>query len=453
VPGFLFAMAFTATAQDGKTLHTDADKAENTMDVQLGGSAGLRYVFATENVETLRGGSEDAGRWPAWANITLDVAFSDSASFHMDLYTGAVDGVTLGAGGYATQLGGAYDDGLSFRALNVQFEDALTEGLTITFGAHAISFGLMADRLSYNPAWSTNDNDVFEFGFPTLEAGALGETQQAGISFNYGSENIGLNVFWTVVSEGGPSSSDERHSGVIFTYDLSGAVGDGSAFGAMLLWDDRTGDANMFSFNPEILLSGLVENMDLYLRIGANFGDIATDVGAGGISFGLGVTYSFANDSDSWVAFMFDYASGDDEADDNQDTYVGWGSTGDGKYDMLVLEGQLYGLNVRTNYWAAKISGGMSFSVGSGRNNLHVRGLIGTATMADDTAAAGGDDDWGFEIDIVADYILNDRVSWTTGLGALVGSGLLDEDGVIGFISGNDDDSAIVFFMGPNVSF
>ncbi len=442
VPGFLFAMAFTATAQDGKTLHTDADKAENTMDVQLGGSAGLRYVFATENVETNRGsGGEDAGRWPAWANISLDVAFSDSASFHADLYTGAV-----GATGYTTQLGGAYDDGLTFRALNVRLEDALTEGGTLTLGAHAISFGLMADRLTYNPAWSTVGGTTNNVG-----QGGLGETQQAGISYNYASENISLDVFWTVVNEGGISSGDNRHSGVIFTYDLSGAVGDGSAFGAMLLWDDRVGDASMFSFHPEVLLSGLVENMDLYLRIGANFGDTATDVSAGGISFGLGLTYSFANDSDSWVAFMFDYASGNDgstSADEN-DIYQSYGSTGDGKYDMLVLEGQLYGFNVNTNYLAAKLSGGMSFSVGSGRNNLQVRGLLGIAQAVEDDAFANNDGNWGFELDIVADYVLNDRVSWTTGIGALLGSDALDTGGA-GIV---DEDNAIVFFMGPNVSF
>ena len=101
VPGFLFAMAFTANAQDGKTVHSDADKAENTMDIELGGSAGLRYVFGTENVNVARGGAEDGGTWPGWATVSLNVAFSDSVSLHSSLYTGALGGTH----GYAHPLG------------------------------------------------------------------------------------------------------------------------------------------------------------------------------------------------------------------------------------------------------------------------------------------------------------------------------------------------------------
>jgi hypothetical protein len=445
VPGFLFAMAFTANAQDGKTVHSDADKAENTMDIELGGSAGLRYVFGTENVNVARGGAEDGGTWPGWATISLNVAFSDSVSLHSSLYTGTVGG---GTHGYTNALGNAHGTNLdpTFQDLYVQFDDAFTDGLTLKIGSHAVSFGLMEGREVYNPRWSSVLGNA---GGGQLNTRNGGETDQAGLSLNYASENIGLDIFWTTMTEGGASSADNTNTGIIFTYDLSGAVGEGSAFGAMLLWADLPGDSNFFSFNPEVLLNGLMENLGLYIRLGFNFGETNTDVDAGGINFGLGLTYSFANDSDAWIALMFDYFSGDDGDDaDQQDSFLSYEAQGDGKYDMLVLEGQMYGFNLRTNYWKVALSGGMSFSVGSGRNNLHVRGLLGTAMAAEEV---GNEDNWGFEIDIVADYVLNDRVSWTTGIGALLGSDLLDDQGGLG--AGQDDDNAIVFFMGPDVSF
>ena len=72
VPVILFAMAFSANAQDGKTLGTNADRSQDVLDVDVWLDGRVGYAYADGN-------SADGELWQD-TNLGFNLGFNDSVS-------------------------------------------------------------------------------------------------------------------------------------------------------------------------------------------------------------------------------------------------------------------------------------------------------------------------------------------------------------------------------------
>ena len=398
VPVILFAMAFSASAQDGKNVGTNADRSQDVLDVDIWLDGEVGYGYGTWAGTTT--GTD--GSFYQNTQLGFNVGFNDSVSGALSLNTGF---------NYGSEEDGSIGDDLNFDLYNLSFADAFTEGLTVTFGSTHQTFGLNSNELWYNP-----------YRVGTGQNGA-GSRRNTGLFLDYASDNMSVHFGWSVMDDAGSSTSDDSHVMLSLTYGLD-SVSEGSAIGLMIVENNGAADASVMQVVVDSHWAGLVEGLDIGLGIGFNSGDLS------GTRIALNLSYDLGMDNGAWVGAKFVMASGNDGDDEE------WGGLNSSTGAMALNQIESYengGAAIRSNITIMAIGGGMSFDMGSGKNNASVSILLGIADQTE------GDDSYGTEIDVNFDHTINSNVAWGAHIGYVSSSDT-------GFGDGTDDSSYLITF-------
>jgi hypothetical protein len=207
-------------------------------------------------------------------------------------------------------------------------------------------------------------------------------------------------------------------------------------------------DSTLFTFGIAASLDDiLTEQLEIFFDVYFQSGSIGSNVDSTGFAAEIGAKYVFASDSKPWFEFKLDFLSGDDDqggGDDENDAFLSYESVA----DLMIIEDPIFGLNWNTNLFIIKVSGGTSFSVGSGVNNLSLSAILGFGKTSEDVQLGSGPEDAiGTEFDARISYMPHKQVSFDAGVAFLTGSDILE-----GLLGGSGvpeaDDSCILFTVG-----
>lgn len=442
-------MALSAAAQQG--IQTNADRKE-TLKVTVSGGFDMDWVYRGKELTEILGGSgRDEGRIESNANVRFDVDLSNKVSVILNLATVRLNGDynsigTLGSDGQTVEL---WD-------LAVRMQEVLDPAITVQLGTNNdFMFDIRGkgSPLFFAPGMAGGITNVGS-GFGNLD---YNQVAGAVMWYNRDAAHFALALLPAII-EGGPASNDEAAYAVTFYYDLE-SVGKGSRLGAILavhtlqdLVPAAAGGSTsqIITIGGGASLKGLggMEGLEVFGEFYVQSGDIGSNGDAGGTAFQLGGHYDLQGDSAPWVELQFVMLSGDDDlADSDIDSFLCY----DNVNDFLIIESNVFGINLNTNMTAIKIMGGVSFTAGAGeKNNVSLTGRLGIFTATEDITVGGtiGDtDEIGTEFDVQLAYAFSRAVSMDVNLAFLFGSEVLEGS------TAEAEDSTSLFSIGINGKF
>jgi hypothetical protein len=445
-PALIAVLALSANAQQG--IQTNADRKE-TLKVTVSGGFDIDWVFRGKEVIAVLGfGMQDEARIESNANVRFDIDLSNKVSVILNLATVRLNGDysnigTLGSGGQNVEL---WD-------LAVRIQEVLDPAITVQIGTNNDFMFDIRGRgspLFFAPGMSGT------FGANTA-VGSLDYNQVAGVVmwYNRDAAHFALALL-PAINEGGAASNDEAAYAVTFYYDLD-SVGKGSRLGAILavntLSSASAGSAtsSIITIGGGASLKGLggMEGLEVFGEFYIQSGDIGTNGDAGGTAFSLGGHYDLQGEGAPWVGLEFTILSGDDDPlDTDVDAFLSYENVN----DFAIIESNLLGLNIGSNYTAIKIMGGISFTAGGGeKNNISLSGGLGLFSATEDInvgGTIGNTDKLGTEFDVKLAYAYSKAVSMDVTVAFLFGSEVLE-----GATAPDDEDSTSLFSLGVNGKF
>ncbi len=207
-------------------------------------------------------------------------------------------------------------------------------------------------------------------------------------------------------------------------------------------------DSTLFTFGIAASLDDiLTDRLEIFFDVYFQNGSIGSNVDSTGFAAEIGAKYVFEGASKPWVEFKLDVLSGDGDqgaGDKENEAFLSYESVA----DLMIIEDPFFGLNWNTNLFIIKVSGGTSFSVGSGVNNLALSAIVGFGRTSEDVQLASGPQDAiGTEFDARVSYMPHKQVSFDAGVAFLSGSDILE-----GLLGGSGaagaDDTCILFTVG-----
>lgn len=478
VPVFVLAMAMSAFAQ-GK-VDTDPNNKEDVK-VTLSGDFDLDWVFRDRALGAARGtvgaygaGLGDTGRAEGVIHggyhIRLAADLSEKVRINVVL-----ENRRLGGGTPAnTDLLGVNPEGLAVivREANIVLSELFDPGVSVMIGANKWAFSIRDNQkaLFWDPANSGSITANIGGALPGgsgASTPALDELQPTGIVVMYNREQLHFTVaILPAIIEGGSAAADEAGYVAAMTYDIPG-VGKGSKFGAMLaisssgfttLADSTASESVMFTLGvgasiKDLGMPGLELFGELYFQ-GGTIGSTGVaanhdTVDVGGVALEIGAKYTVGGELMPWVEFKITYMSGDDDqtaGDTDCDAYLSYGNHA----DLMIIEDSFYGFGWNTNELGVKVSGGVALSVGGGKNNFRIWGILGLCTTVEDVnfgPVVGNEKALGTELDARFAYDFSKQVSVDGGIGLLFGSKILEES-LGGSADPDADDASMLFTVG-----
>jgi hypothetical protein len=169
-------------------------------------------------------------------------------------------------------------------------------------------------------------------------------------------------------------------------------------------------------------------------------------------AFNIGFRFAFESSMKPWVEAQILLLSGDSDqsaGDTDVESFLSYES----RNDLMILMSQFYGLDWESNFLGILLSGGLSFNVGSGTENLHLTAVLGIMRSNEDVLMPDGPTDkLGNEFDATASFDVNKQVQIVAGVAALFGSDILE-----GLGGGSNDpdaeDSSFLFHWGVHARF
>lgn len=475
VSGFVLALAAGASAQEGKPISTSKDMTD-TVKITVSGNVVLDYVWRAAEISFFKppfSSESDTNSFEGELGVRFNVDLSAQVSAVLELGRERVDDVGPGLGGSGGQvlpfLGDDQTDfqTLVIRELHVNIAEFLDPSLRLQVGITTWNFDVRGRGSSF--AFDPRHSQEFLRNVTNVEdtPASLGvratpdELDPIGAWLQYKRHSFLVDfVFLPMVVEGGEPQEDEALYAVDFFYNLDDK---GSRVGAILALSSfgdsgaiSGSDTSVFTLGGGVTLRNLVPNLELYGEIYFQFGNAGaigtTDLDAAGIAFQIGAQYQLEGDLAPWVAANITWISGDGDASPTDDE-VGNFLSYENVNDLLILEDMYFGYDWDTNYFAIKLSGGLAFSVGGGKNNLELSGILGiTRTVKDVQFPTSTEDALGNEIDVKARWILTKQASLHAAIGLLFGSDVLEES-MDALGAGDPDDSAILYTLGADLRF
>jgi hypothetical protein len=489
IPAFVLALAAAAAAQGEKPITTNKEMTD-TVKVNVTGRVVLDYIWRSQEVTFFTSGfsagpggfgSDSENTFEGYLGVAMNVDLSDKVSAVVEFGTKRADAGVLG------NWGDIAAEGILLREAHVMLGEFLMPELKLQVGISTWNFDVRGrgSSFAFDPRRSQPITSGRNVSNLADGAGALGaragfpdEMDPVGIWFRYQRDAIAVDVVALPAAlEGGAPSDDEAILAVDFWYNLD-SVGKGSRIGAILavvsvgdIDADGLGPTDTFGTGSAIFTLGggaslkfMDGALEVYGEVYFQFGDVATvesnvtgnrdQIDAGGMAFQAGVQYNLAGDMKPWVGFNLTWITGDDDTSATDDE-VGNFLSYENVNDLLILEDMYFGFDWDTNYFALKFSGGVALSMGAGKNNFEISGILGIANAAEDVefgVPVGGEDALGIEVDGRVRWIVTKQASLNAAIGLLFGSDIMEES--MGG-SGNDDsdDSAILYTLGADLRF
>lgn len=467
VPGFVLALAASAAAQEGKPITTHKDMTE-TVKVTVSGTVVLDYVWRSAEISFFKPpftDDADTNSFEGELGIRFNVDLSDKVSAVVELGRERVDSL-FGVVPFAGVPQSIVQE-IVIRELHVNIAEFLDPSLRLQVGIATWSFDVRGRGSSF--AFDPRHSQEFVRNVTNVEDGALSlggrafadELDPIGAWLQYKRQSFLVDfVFLPMVVEGGEPQEDEALYAVDFYYNLDDK---GSRVGAILALSSfgdsgvvSGSDTSVFTLGGGATLRNLVPNLELYGEIYFQFGSAGTigttDLDAAGIAFQIGAQYQLEGDLAPWVGVNITWISGDGD-DDPTDDEVGNFLSYENVNDLLILEDMYFGYDWDTNYFAIKLSGGLAFSVGGGKNNLELSGILGiTRTVKDVQFATGGENGLGNEIDVKARWLLTKQASLHAAIALLFSSDVVEQS-LEDAGARDPDDSAILYTLGADLRF
>lgn len=454
-------LAASAWAQQGeRPVMTSRDRAD-TVKVNVSGNVVLDYVWRSKEVTTFTDpagpGGENENTFEGYAAVRVDVELSEKVSAVVEVGTKRVDG------GLINEWGNFVAEPIQLREAGVTVNEFLTPALSFRLGIANWAFDVRGrgSAFALDPRHSqsiTKNLGTTADGPLALgaRAGAPEELEPVGAVFSYVRDQIALNVVaLPAVLEAGPAGDDESLYAIDFWYKLD-SIGKDSRLGVVLARHDHTASDGFYTLGGGIVLKGMSEGLELYGEVYMQFGTAdraaGSDLDANGFGGQVGLEYRLAGEMKPWVGLNLTLVSGDDDtnpADDKVDRFLSYENVN----DLAILEDMYLGFDWDSNYIALKVSGGVTFSVAGGKDNLELSAILGFCRTREDVQfASGGEDALGNEIDVRARWILNRQAAITALFAYLAGSDVLKES-MGGSANPDSEDNAMLYTLGVDLKF
>lgn len=467
----LFAMALSAFAQDGVGLKGSKAKTETTS-ITIVGEFNWDVVNRDAALTIVRGSMDGDPNGSAeathhfHARIGVDVDLSEKVKIKLNLETARFNpGGSSGSIANNADVVGNSPPDVDFRECNITFSEVFDPAVTISAGLHTVAWGRF-----FNPSNSASilnnilgpeNNQTFN-GLPVGLDGARAQLLPAGVIGTFTRESIHINLALlpVIISDtGSATDNDEGAYALNVAYDIAGLGTGSNANVTIILHDTPETGAGMYSFGGGVNLVDLgVPHLnvsaDVMINSGTAYENNGNEFDAKGMGFDVNVLYTFEHDLQPWVKLTFTSLSGDDFAvgDSDIDSFLSYEDI----RDLMIIEDPFYGLDIDSNLTAIKISGGASFSIGQGKNNLIVKAIIGLCTAQEEFGVSPNDEDaYGTEIDITARYMFSKQVNIHAGFAMLTGSDVLDlfGGGSTPPVAQHADDSTMLATVGVDAGF
>ena len=272
------------------------------------------------------------------------------------------------------------------------------------------------------------------------------------------------------IVEAGFNNADEGLYAVDFMYKLDPSGKSPSRLGAIVALHQFAAPAGpagelMWTIGGGADLWLMEKSVELYGEAYGQFGTVSDPAVGGkdkaaGYAFQLGADYHIPNSGNNlWGGINYTYYSGDKDTtatDTKMDRFVSYENV----RDLMILEDMYTGFDWDSNYWAVKLMGGFSATLGGGKNNLEFSAIVGFARTTSSVAyAAAGllttptnTRKLGDEVDLKARWILNKQASINIGVGLLFSSDVLKDSMLINGDT-KDKTSSQMYTLGMDLKF
>jgi len=397
--------------------------------------------------------------------------------------TGTLDNAQYGAGQNITT---------GFRQAYIKVEDFIADKLTMNYGIQPLKLTLRKGEGAFfadvSYSLSPSLKVPLDISVAARSTTTRGYGEFSGLNFKYGNaaaDNYDVGFFYGVTVEfptAGGLRFEDRLLGFTFTYKLSGEDNVIKAVVAQAsnAWTEMNAltigvGADYFGAMPNKALEIYGE---VYMQSGtaSNAGWTATgaqaDVDQAAQAYRFGAQYNFAQDLKPYVGLSYWFLSGGDDsarykAGSAKYTENNHFVSYENSQSTLILEDNLYGLNLDSNYTAIKVEAGITTSFKLDKSGeaspLYVKLLLGQfslnkeplMTAADPkTGLFTTDDGLGTEIDIVATLEATKNLSLSLGLGMLSGGDFFGSVRFTNAAGGTDSfDSMTMVIFGAKLSF
>jgi hypothetical protein len=398
--------------------------------LSIGGKLELLAGYA-ENIGTMNAAGVQAGignrdvdnRVEEKINLDIDADMTDNVSVHIGLeqsgawgsggVLGGGAGVTIDGQGAALAIDEAY----------VVVKELIIEQVTAKAGVQSLEYSLR------------NDGNAMFLSVPEIGAWK--------VTLNYDPLYVDVIVGTLVETRTTYGENDTALYAAAVEYYLENK---GKVQVILLSIADENDDFNMTEYSAGVTYM-VIEDLEIFVQIGGQSGEVADGVDAGCMAYNLGCEYTFSKvNRKPYVGISYQYFGGDD-ADAN------WVNFGDVD-ETIVLEADRdlrdhdagLGKILTDNYSVIRIVGGCVID-----DKTSVDAGLGMFSSVEDGAAAGalnsgGDTAIGTEIDVKVTYKLTDDLVLGAALGYLASSDVIEN-------TGGEDEAVIVGALTATLSF
>lgn len=449
----LFAAGLTVSADV-----TTGKDASNAKKIEITGGFDNSMVSRDTGLTSVLDGCQKPATWPSdlfWSpliTLNLGIDVGDKATALVQLQNRRLDAAT-GTAANVDFLGGDNVE-MAVEQAYINVDNLMIPSLTFKYGMQNLKFALREGGDAF--FMDTNFSEVL--AMPVTEANiyrgaALPKdtSEFGGVKVDYGSlkgavpTNYKVSFFWGVVNESLTGRADERLTGLTGWYKLP--VGDKNfATAGVTKIQNEAAHADIQTINVGVDYFGAMPNLELYAEYYTQSGDLTRTVDQSASAYRAGAKYDIANPLKPYVDVSYWFLSGGGTATKNKNflSYENVQST-------MILEDNVFGLDVDSNYKVLKVEAGISYKLDIDKDGvgepLTVKLLFGQFTLADDpaTMTAGQvlKDSLGTEIDLVATLYLNSNISFSLGYAKLTGGDFFTSAG--GYNAAAADMQMIVF--------
>lgn len=393
--------------------------------------------------------------WSPLITLNIEAALGDKISSFIKLQNRRLD-AAVGTGANVDFLGGDNLD-LAIKEAFIKLEKFIVQDLTFTYGLQNLKATLReGEGAFFLDTGYASSNGIN--GFLTEPNGATWNrskdtTEFGGLRFDYGSlknSNYQGMLFVGKVSETATGldqlHNDTTFNGAIVWYKL----GEDKVLNVLVtqLNNPKT-EMAIQTIGLGANYNGAMPNLGAYAEYYNQTGDATATIAQSASAYRAGVKYDVQHQLKPYVDLSYWFLSGGGSATKNNN-FVSLENV----KSTMILEDEVFGLDLDSNYTAIKFEIGVTTKVDLDKDGspekLKVKLLLGQFSLSDQPAGLTGvKDSLGTEIDLLLTLQYNPSVSFTLGYATLSGGKFFTDPDT--YDAAKDSMQMVVF--GTNVKF
>ncbi|MBI5779675.1 MAG: hypothetical protein HZA49_09510 [Planctomycetes bacterium] len=451
--GLLVAVAFVIAAAnllDANPVVTD-QSATGAKQIKISGEMETPMVSRDAGVNSVLDGAPQVGDtlWSPLITLNLEAALGDKITGLIQLQNRRLE-TGVGTAANMDFFGGTNVEPAVKQAL-LKLEKFIVQDLTFTYGLQNLKTTLRDGEGAFflDTGYASTTGPLTEpNGAVWNRAKTNGEF--GGLRFDYGSlKNSNLQgLLFTGTVNKNPTG------GLHDTTSLTGAVawfklGDEKIINALLTQlNNAENGLKVQTIGAGVNYNGAMPNLGAYAEYYNQTGDAAVGVKQSASAYRLGAKYDVQHSLKPYVDLSYWFLSGGGTTKNNNFISL------ENVKSTMILEDEVFGLDLDSNYTAIKLETGVATKVDLDKDgspeDLKVKLLFGQFTLSDQPMGMTGvDDSLGTEVDLVVTLQYNPSVSFTLGYATLSSGGFFTDPTTYGAA----EDSMKMVSFGANVKF